>query len=264
MTISEEFEFDRLRVKFPRTYKALVTLYPGAWDQMLAVIEPAMECGKTASVVVGRLSILRGLDRDTRRWVMLSLQADRREIMLRQQRSFLTQLHDKTLHDIMAELNALEHRVRGATPAPPMSSLLRGHTFISHHAKTSGQLGLRLAVALESLGETCWIAPRNVPDGSIWNHEVYGAVQRCGAVVLLCCEGAIASRSVAGEVAIAMARKTSVLVVRVADVDPAIVHVALAAHQYSEDWIGPCLSDVSLLAQRLRVHLSGVVGLSAA
>ena len=76
----EELEVDRLRVKFPRSYKALVQLYPVAWNQMLAVVEAAMAQGQTASVIAGKLSILRGLDRSTRRWVVLSIQADRREI----------------------------------------------------------------------------------------------------------------------------------------------------------------------------------------
>src|SRR5215475_13665239 len=112
----EQLEIDRLRTKFPRAYKALVQLYPRAWDEILRAVEPAMEEGKTASVITGKLSIFRGLERATRKWLVLCFQADRREIMLRQQTSFLTQLHDRSLDDILAELNALEANTKGATP----------------------------------------------------------------------------------------------------------------------------------------------------
>ena len=247
-----QLEVDRLREKFPRSSKALVELYPIAWDDVLRVIEDAMEQGKTASVICGRLSILRGLERSTRRWVMLSIAADRREIMVRRQKSFLTQLHDKSLDDILAELNDLvaKRSDGGATPTPPNDNLPRGYAFISHHSASQGKVALELAEALEGMGGDCWVAPRNVRPGCTWNLEVYGAAQRCGVAVLLYSRKSAASAHVRGEINIIVGRGVPVLVVKMSEGDPAMIDIGLASYQHI-DWLRPAARDVGELAKTL-------------
>lgn len=252
---SDELEVDRLRVKLPRSYKALVQLYPVAWNQMLAVVEEAMARGQTASVIAGRLSILRGLDRCTRRWVVLSIQADRREIVNRGQMSFLTQLHDKSLDEILAELKELEaSSAAGSVPGPPHDDRPRGFVFISHHTTTAGKLARGLAEGIEASGASCWIAPRDIPAGVEWNEEVYSAAQRCGALVLLYSEEARRSKAVQGEVHIVVARGVPVITVKLGEGDPARVHVGLAAYQQI-NWIGRAPGDLAELVGRVHADL---------
>src|SRR5262249_40410115 len=160
-------------------------------------------------------------ERATRKWLVLCFQADRREIMLRQQTSFLTQLHDRSLDDILAELNALEANTKGATPTAPNDRLRRDYVFISHHTKTPGALALEIAEGAEALGASCWVAPRDIGSGADWNEEVYGAAQRCSALVLLFSKDALKSAHVKGEVHIAVGRGVPVLVVKLAEDDPA-------------------------------------------
>ena len=255
--MTSQLEVDRLREKFPRAYKALVQLYPAGWDGILRVIEPAMAEGKTASIIAGKLSILRGLERSTRRWVVLSIQADRREIMLGKQKSFLTLLHDRSLDDILAELKDLEAKQAeaGATPGPPNDNWPRGYVFISHHKSTEGALAQSLAASLEQQGAPCWVAPRDVRHGFNWNEEVYGAAQRCGALVFLYSEGAAKSRHVQGEIHIAVARGVPVFVVKLAPGDPAAINIGLATYQHV-DWIGRSRSDLASLAKLLHADIS--------
>ncbi|MEJ0060751.1 MAG: toll/interleukin-1 receptor domain-containing protein [Terricaulis sp.] len=256
MTSLTELECDHLREKFPRSYKALVQLYPFAWDQMLSVVNAAMETGKTASVIAGKLSILRGLERSTRRWLVLCFAADRREIVMRGQRSFLTQLHDKSLDDILAELKELERAdaASGAVPKPPNDNLPRDYIFISHHSATQGKLALTIAEGLETLGHSCWIAPRDVRHGFNWNEDVYGAAQRCAAMVLLHSGDATHSRHVQGEVHIAVGRGVPVFVVKFADDDPARLNIGLASYQHI-DWRGRSHADADQLVRRLHADI---------
>ncbi len=249
MSTPTEFEVDRIRIKFPRSYKALVQLYPGAWDAILKVVEEAMDSGRTASVIAGKLSILRGLDRSTRRWVVLCLAADRREIVIRRQRSFLTQLHDRSLEEILAELQSLEAQyTTGGVRTPPHDDLPRGFVFVSHHKNSAGTLAHDVATSLESLRHKCWVAPRDVRDGLDWNDEVYSAAQRCSAMVLLLNDSARKSRIVKGEVHIAVGRDIPVFVVRLDDCDPAALNVGLVTYHHIE--CQPML-EVSSLTRRL-------------
>jgi len=253
----DALDIDSLREKFPRAYKALVQLYPFEWDKMLRIADEAMQQGKTASVVAGKFSILRGLEKSTRRWVVLCFAADRREIVMRQQRSFLTPLFDRSLDDILAELRDIEQRnlPAGATPTPPNDRLPRGYVFISHESTTQGVLALHLAESLEAGGTSCWVAPRNVRAGSNWNEQVYGAAQRCSALVLLCSEHSAKSKIVQGEVHIVVGRGVPVIVVKLGDIDPALINVGLAAYHHL-DWRARDTNDIASLAEQLRGALA--------
>lgn len=259
MPFSEAYEVDRLRAKLPRSYRALYDLYPRAWQEMLSAVEQAIDSGKTASVLIGKLSILRGLDRDVRRWVLLSVQADRREVLWRQQKSFLTELHERSLDDLLAELRVVETKARAAMRAMPVEGRDQGRVFISHHANSGGATALALAEAMEKQGMSCWLAPRDIPLGSVWPWEAYGAVQRCTAQVVLLTEPALKSKAVAGEVAIAVARDVPIAVVRLFDADPAAINPALAAYQHAQDWIERPFEEIGLLARRLERFLGEAV-----
>ena len=49
-------DIDRLREKFPRSFKALVQLYPAAWDQMLRIIEATGQRRMFASLLHGTMA----------------------------------------------------------------------------------------------------------------------------------------------------------------------------------------------------------------
>jgi hypothetical protein len=260
MSRPAELEVDYLREKYPRAYKALVQLYPFEWDKMLRVVDEAVLAKKTASVILGKFSILRGLERTTRRWLMLSLAADRREVVVRRQRSFLTQLHDRSLDDILAELKTLEERTNGytfpgAVPVLPNDGLPRDFSFISYHTKSQSSLALTLAQGLETRGLQCWVAPRDIRPGTNWNEQIYGATQRCSALVLLCCQAAASSKVVQGEVHIAVGRGIPVVVVLLEKIDPAAINVGLATYQHL-DWAERHASDMTALVEQLTLALS--------
>jgi WD40 repeat protein/serine/threonine protein kinase len=97
-----------------------------------------------------------------------------------------------------------------APPAP---------VFISHSSRDA-EAAMQVVVALESAGVPCWVAPRDVPAGSDWNHSIMTGIVTCPAMVLVYTRHSVDSDPVKREVERALSRKIPVIPVRLEQTPP--------------------------------------------
>jgi hypothetical protein len=94
------------------------------------------------------------------------------------------------------------------------------HDVYVSHAAADRQVAGAICVALENAGITCWIAPRDVPAGSLFDDAIADAITSSRVVVLVFSEDTNRSEYVRREVALAAEAGAVVLPVRVANVTP--------------------------------------------
>lgn len=105
------------------------------------------------------------------------------------------------------------------------------NVFISH-ASEDGDLAMALCVYLESQGQSCWIAPRDIPAGKSWGEHIVRALDECSTLVLLLTEHANRSRHVVREVERADAKGAHVVTLRLDGVmlNPTLEYFLSADH----------------------------------
>lgn len=91
------------------------------------------------------------------------------------------------------------------------------HVFISYPSRLR-DVATQICRALESKNLKCWIAPRDVPKGSVWQDAIVGAVEGASAMVLLISADTTASQEIFKEVVLASSSRIPVMPVRVEDV----------------------------------------------
>jgi len=97
--------------------------------------------------------------------------------------------------------------------------------FISHsHLDSESE---HICGLLERRGLICWIAPRDIPAGSIWDEAIPAAITSCKALLVILTSHANESKDVANEVKLAVSANRKMFVLRAQDVEPA---GALAYH----------------------------------
>lgn len=57
--------------------------------------------------------------------------------------------------------------------------------FISHHEDSAGPLAAQIANALQSVGISCWYAPRDITPGKDFREEISAAIYQCKVFLLL-------------------------------------------------------------------------------
>ena len=92
-------------------------------------------------------------------------------------------------------------------------------TFISYH-NSKLQLAEHIANYLENHEIPCWLAPRNVPVGSVWDDEITKALKNSSALVLLFCEQADMSLHVKREIQLAEKYGATLYPLKVQNVEP--------------------------------------------
>jgi hypothetical protein len=85
------------------------------------------------------------------------------------------------------------------------------HIFVSHAAADGSTIANDLVAQLETQGQTCWIAPRNLVAGQTYPAQIMRALEASSGVVLVLTPGANASGDVLQEVQIAHARRKTIV-----------------------------------------------------
>lgn len=88
--------------------------------------------------------------------------------------------------------------------------------FISH-ASIDVRAATALVEALEKRGFSCWIAPRDIPDGADWAECIMRGINGCEMVVVVVSERTAASVYVGNELSIAVEKRKRLCCVRIDD-----------------------------------------------
>src|SRR5687768_11994699 len=60
----------------------------------------------------------------------------------------------------------------------------KSRIFVSHSSRDAGA-ATAIVSSLESAGVVCWVAPRDIPPGSDWNHAIMTGFASCDALLLV-------------------------------------------------------------------------------
>jgi len=113
---------------------------------------------------------------------------------------------------------------------------------------------------LERCGIPCWIAPRDVVAGALWDEAILHAIETTQAMVLILSEHANTSRFVKNEVSLAFSKGKTIFVFRTHDVSPAkSLELYLARHQWSDGFPPPVDEKVNRLAAAIAALLGKTV-----
>jgi hypothetical protein len=92
--------------------------------------------------------------------------------------------------------------------------------FISH-CTADAETARVLVTDFENRGITCWIAPRDIPMGSSYQHEIVAAIERCRAMLLLFSNATNDSEHVLREVELAAQNRKPIYPLRIDTSEPA-------------------------------------------
>lgn len=88
--------------------------------------------------------------------------------------------------------------------------------FISYSSKDK-DIADRIVAAIESAGQTCWIAPRNIPYGTPYARAIMEGIDQCDKFVVLITKNSVQSDDVLNEVDNAHSVKKTIIPVRLTD-----------------------------------------------
>lgn len=120
--------------------------------------------------------------------------------------------------------------------------------FISH-SRTDKDLAGRVCGFLEKRGVSCWIAPRDVTPGAVFDEAIIEAIDCAQAMVLILSGQANASAFVKGEVNRAFSKGKTIFAFRVEDIAPSgSLELYLARHQWTDGFSEPLDEKLEHLA----------------
>jgi hypothetical protein len=97
-----------------------------------------------------------------------------------------------------------------------------------------------ICAALEGVGLSCWIAPRDLSAGTQWGGGIVKALEECTAVAVVFSDAANNSPQVAREMEIAVSNRRPLVPIRVADAQPTDdMHYFLGVSHWFDAWKGP-------------------------
>lgn len=111
------------------------------------------------------------------------------------------------------------------------SELKLRKVFISHN-NTKADFAKKLSDRLEALGFITWLAPRDIPEGDMWDDRIPDGIKACDVVVLLLCAKSNESPHVRTELELAMKYRKHVICVRVENIEPVNMEYFLSTRQW--------------------------------
>lgn len=128
---------------------------------------------------------------------------------------------------------------------------MAGKVFISYASRDTGVAEV-LCAALETAGQPCWIAPRDVPVGQSYAAAIVRAINSCRMVVLVLSRNGIESPHVLREVERASSKRRPVLSVRLDDTGlPPELEYFLSANHWLDVSGGPIERFLPALIQQV-------------
>ena len=125
------------------------------------------------------------------------------------------------------------------------------HTFISY-ATGDQAVAMEVCALLEARGIRCWIAPRDVVPGKVWDEAILDAIEGASGFLLVLSSAANASPFVKNEVNRAFSLGKPIFTFRVEDVQPGrSLELYLARHHWTDGFRGRIEDRVAELARAL-------------
>lgn len=149
-------------------------------------------------------------------------------------------------------------------PDPGTDNLVGLPLFISY-ASDDQAVALHVCALLEGQGVPCWIAPRDVAPGAVWDEALVDATTSAGAFLLILTSAVNGSPYVKNEVNHAFAAKTPIFTFRVEDVQPSkSLGFYLARHHWTDGFPAPIDEKLAQLAPAVTALLPTTGGDAAA
>jgi TIR domain-containing protein len=123
--------------------------------------------------------------------------------------------------------------------------------FISH-ATEDQATAAEVCALLEARGVSCWIAPRDVAPGKVWDEAILDAIESASAFLLILSARANNSSFVKNEVNRAFSQDKPIFALRIEDVQPGrSLELYLARHQWTDGFPPPIDDKVDKLADAI-------------
>jgi Tol biopolymer transport system component len=139
--------------------------------------------------------------------------------------------------------------------------------FISH-AGDDASVAVEVCTLLEKRGLKCWMAPRDVAAGSVWDEAILDAIETSRVFLLILSKRANQSQFVKNEVNRAFSQGKPIVTFRLEDVPPGrSLELYLARHHWTDAFPPPLAARVESLANSITALLtssSAASGVSAA
>jgi serine/threonine-protein kinase len=139
--------------------------------------------------------------------------------------------------------------------------------FISH-AGDDASVAVEVCAQLEARGLKCWMAPRDVAAGSVWDEAILDAIETSRVFLLILSKNANQSQFVKNEVNRAFSQSKPIVTFRLEDVMPGrSLELYLARHHWTDAFPPPLSARVESLASSITALLdssSTASGVSAA
>ncbi len=138
------------------------------------------------------------------------------------------------------------------------------NTLFISYASTDQAVAMEVCALLEAQGVACWIAPRDVSPGAVWDEAILDAIGASGAFLLVLTAGANESPYVKNELNHAFAAKKPIFTFRVEDVQPSkSLSFYLARHHWTDGFTGPLPETVPQVAAAVTALLGAQPGVAA-
>ncbi|HET6142542.1 MAG TPA: TIR domain-containing protein, partial [Candidatus Acidoferrales bacterium] len=127
--------------------------------------------------------------------------------------------------------------------------------FISH-AGDDASVAVEVCAMLESRGLKCWMAPRDVAAGSVWDEAILDAIEASLVFLLILSKSANQSQYVKNEVNRAFSQSKPIVTFRLEDVPPGrSLELYLARHHWTDAFPPPMGARVERLATSITALL---------
>src|SRR6202521_1760864 len=128
--------------------------------------------------------------------------------------------------------------------------------FISHATEDQSRAA-EVCQLLEARGIACWIAPRDVAPGAVWDQAILRAIESCRAFFLILSARANDSPFVNNEVNRAFSQRKAIFTFRVEDVVPSgSLEFYLARHHWTDGFPPPLEGKIDELADAVHAVTS--------
>ncbi len=129
--------------------------------------------------------------------------------------------------------------------------------FISH-SHSDADVANSICEIIEKQGISCWIAPRDVRPGKIWDDEIVDGIESCKAMIILVSNHSNNSMHVRKEIELALNQKNSIFPVLIQDVEPEKkLKFILTGIHWVNAWKPPLEEHLNELIQALQELLDG-------
>lgn len=135
--------------------------------------------------------------------------------------------------------------------------------FVSH-ASEDAELARRLVACLEACGIACFLAPRDIPPGAVWDEAVVDGIDGCAGMVLVLSARANVSSFVKNEINRAFSKNKTIFAFRTEAVALGkSLELYLSRHQWIDGFPGPPGEQFGRLAEAIGQWLGRPVGAPA-